>query len=206
MRVLWVGQATHPTCQQTSEEVKLREFVDAAQRGDEKAANELERQLNAPRKSPALGSMALWYANVAKWPVFPCLPGEKRPACKNGFRDATRDPEKIRAWWGSNPNFNIGIPTGPDTFDCIDVDGPAGVQSLAELGDDVIPEVHGKVSTPRGLHILVRGTNDGNRVNIRPGLDYRSAGGFVIGGGSVVNGRRYEWIVKPSPEIYGKTP
>lgn len=204
LRVTWVGQLTHPGCQQTPEEIKLRAFVDAAQRGDQRAADELERQLNAPSKPPALGSVALWYATVTRWPVFPCVPGEKRPATKRGFLDASRDPEQIKAWWGSNPNFNIGIPTGVATFDAVDVDGPTGIRSLSELGDGVLPDVHGKVSTPRGLHLLVKGTTDGNRVNVRPGIDYRSEGGFVLGGGSIVGGKRYEWIVQPSPEIYGK--
>ena len=204
LEISYVGQESHPSCPQTDAEKLARRFVDAIQRGDEKAANELERQLNAPKAPPSMGSAALWYANAAKWPVFPCVPGEKRPATKNGFRDASRDPDQIRAWWTAEPLYNIGIPTGPMTFDAVDVDGPDGIRSLAELGDDVLPDLHGKVSTPRGLHLLVRGTSDGNRVNVRKGIDYRSEGGFVLTVPSIVNGRRYSWITPPSPEIYGK--
>ena len=34
---------------------------------------------------------ALAYARRG-WPVFPCLPGQKVPATRHGFRDATTDP------------------------------------------------------------------------------------------------------------------
>ena len=34
-----------------------------------------------------------------KAPVFPLLPGDKRPATKNGFKDASTDAEQIRSWW-----------------------------------------------------------------------------------------------------------
>jgi hypothetical protein len=37
---------------------------------------------------------ALRYAQAA-WPVFPCVPGEKVPATRHGFLDATTDPDKI---------------------------------------------------------------------------------------------------------------
>lgn len=71
-------------------------------------------------------------------PVFPCMPGDKRPAVKkcpeaarkqlvgealaehartclrdgHGFHDATTDPRKINDWWGRYKGANIGMPTG----------------------------------------------------------------------------------------------
>ncbi len=184
--------------------MQAREFIDAIQRGDEKEAQRLEKILDAPRPTPPLGSVALWYAEAAGWPVFPLRVGEKIPATKHGFKDATRDPDQIRQWWErGNPNYNIGIPTGPDTFDVVDVDGPDGFQSLVEL-QDALPDVHGKVDTPRGLHLYVEGTTDGNRAGVRKGIDYRSAGGFVVAPPSMVDGKRYSWVMQPSPRILEK--
>ena len=181
-----------------------RQFVDAVQRHDAVEADRLEKLLNKADDPPALGSAALWYAEVAGWPVFPLRPGEKIPATRHGFKDATTDEDQIREWWSAQPLYNIGIPTGPISgFDVIDVDGPSGVKSLSELGDDVLPDIHGKVSTPRGIHLLVLATESGNRAGVRPGIDYRSVGGFVVSPPSIVDGKRYSWAMKPSPQILG---
>lgn len=205
LEIVYVGQESHPTCPQTESEKLAHEFVQAIQRDDIPEMKRLEALLDAPRPEPKLGSSALWYAKHARWPVFPLKPGEKVPATRNGFKDATRSPAQIKAWWSEAP-YNIGVPTGEATgFDVIDVDGEIGVRSLAQLEmDGHIPDVHGRVMTPRGVHLLIRGTNDGNRVGIRPGVDYRSAGGFVCVAPSLVNGKRYAWTIQPSPEIYGK--
>src|SRR5690606_17894322 len=139
---------------------------------------------NQPEKSPSLGSVALWYAKRG-WPVFPLRADgskcdgddkceqacqcSKKPATRHGLKDATLDLDKIKAWWSRHPKSNIGLPTGI-AFDVIDIDGPTGIRSLAELGEGVLPEVHGKVSTPRGLHLYVASTGDGNRAGVRPGI------------------------------------
>jgi hypothetical protein len=57
--------------------------------------------------------------------VFPCAwwPGEgtKSPLTKHGFKDASRDPDQIRAWWTKHPAALIGSPV-PDGQACIDTD------------------------------------------------------------------------------------
>jgi len=76
-------------------------------------------------------SMLDWALQWAEdgWPVFPLAPGTKIPLFKNphpkgskeraqckgecgmvghGTNDGTRDPEKIRKWWGANPSAGIG--------------------------------------------------------------------------------------------------
>lgn len=206
MSITWVGQQTHPNCEQTAEELTLREFVDALQRGDQAEADKLEKRINqAP--APKLGSSALWYAGQG-WPVFPLHPNSKQPAISkkdggNGLHDATTDPDQVRSWWTRWPDANIGLPTGIN-FDVIDIDGPTGIQSLAELGEGVLPDIHGKVGTPRGFHLYVKKTGDGNRAGVRPGIDYRGAGGYVVGAPSRIDFKTYTWLVKPSPEIIGK--
>lgn len=205
MELFFTGQETHPLCESTAGERTAREFVDAIQREDSPEIVRLEKLLNTPAKVVSLGSAAIWYAETARWPVFPLKVGQKVPATRNGFKAATRDLDQIRQWW-SEADYNIGIPTGLDTYDALDVDGPEGVRSLSELDDGVIPDVFGRVSTPRGFHLLLKGTDSGNRAGVRKGLDYRSNGGFTVTVPSVVDGKRYSWTIKPSPEIYGKAP
>lgn len=220
LQVTYVGQESHPTCPQTESEQLARQFIDAIQRGDELEAQRLETLVNKVDEPPALGSVALWYASMG-WPVLPLKPDGKLPAlpsahpegdplrgkCKgecdrlgHGLHDATVDADQIQQWWSRNPAYNIGLRTGI-AFDVIDIDGPDGIRSLAELGDDVLPDVHGKVSTPRGFHYFVLPTGDGNRAGVRKGIDYRGQGGFVVASPSIVDGKRYSWLMKPSPEI-----
>ena len=54
---------------------------------------------------------ALAYASWG-WHVLPVVPNGKTPATAHGVHDATTDAEQIKAWWGQNPNFNIGIAAG----------------------------------------------------------------------------------------------
>lgn len=201
LQVTYTGQESHPACPQTEAEKLARQFVDAIQRGDQGEAERLEKLVNKIDEPPAPGSAALWYATVARWPVLPLRPDTKLPATRHGLNDATTDEGQIREWW-SVANYNIGIRTGV-LFDCIDVDGPTGLQSLAELGDGVLPDIHGKVGTPRGIHLLTQVSGDGNRAGVRPGIDYRGQGGYCVAPPSVVDGKRYTWLVRPSPEILG---
>jgi hypothetical protein len=61
-------------------------------------------------------------------PVFPCVPGGKRPLVEHGFHEATTDPGRVEAWWRRWPSANIAIPTGAVSgLEVIDVDvKPAG--------------------------------------------------------------------------------
>lgn len=70
------------------------------------------------------GSAALWYASKGI-PVFPCRPGEKVPATRHGFKDATTDPAQVITWWMRSPMANIGLATGV-RFDVVDIDPPHG--------------------------------------------------------------------------------
>ncbi len=46
------------------------------------------------------------------YPVFPCDPVSKRPRTEHGFKDATRDPAQVLAWWTAQPDSLVGVPTG----------------------------------------------------------------------------------------------
>lgn len=56
-------------------------------------------------------------------PVFPCVPGEKRPLTRHGFKDASTDLADVAAWWSRWPDANIGVPTGSASgIEVVDVD------------------------------------------------------------------------------------
>lgn len=82
--------------------------------------------------------VALDYA-ACGWPVFPCAPSTKQPLTAKGFRDASVEEAKIRAWWSQNPDAMIGVPTGAASgIWVLDIDnhpesGKDGHASLAAL-------------------------------------------------------------------------
>lgn len=139
----------------------------------------------------ALLDAALYYAETLGVPVFPITPQHKLPLPRSaGFKDATHDTGQISAWWAARPDANIGLATGHH-FDVIDIDGPAGVKTWAEILDE-LPPVLGHVSTPRpgGNHLYVAATGRGNRAGILPGIDYRGLGGYVLAPPSALVERR----------------
>jgi hypothetical protein len=130
---------------------------------------------------------------------------DKRPATAHGLKDATTDPDQIRAWWSRTPDANIGIPTGAVSgLVVIDVDnGQEGDLSLAKLEAD-----HGPMPTTLvvvtpgdredgkapGRHIYVR--HPGGKVKnsagkLGPGLDVRGDGGYVVAPPSRRRGGHY---------------
>jgi len=195
----------------------------------EQLAAEADRRQDALRQRlaqpGALLAAALWYAGQGI-AVFPCRPGGKVPqiasphppgsperaTCRgecgqhgHGLHDATVDPSTIRDWWGRWPAANIGLPTG-GRYDVIDIDGPAGYRSLAGLkGERMFPQRYcGRVFTPRGgMHIYIPATGDGNATAVRPGIDYRGVGGYVLAPPSRhANGRMWLWCNPLSTDSY----
>lgn len=132
------------------------------------------------------------------WPIFPLVPGEKRPACAHGLHDATTDPEQIRQWWGHNPDYGIGCATG-EALECwvLDEDEPG-----------VCPDYETTtVRTPSGgRHFYFKWDPNRpirNRAKVIPGCDIRGEGGYTI----LPPTPGYEWIDTrdPSPapdELY----
>ena len=142
---------------------------------------------------------ALAYA-ARGWPVFPCQTGQKTPATAHGHRDATTDPERIRAWFTRNPLWNVAIATGAPGPDVLDVDqhGPAGNGYAAFARLSKAGLVHGAtryVRTPSGgLHAYFRGSGQRNGHLPSHHLDFRSRGGYVLAPPSHVSGKPYQLI------------
>jgi hypothetical protein len=91
------------------------------------------------------------------WPVFPCIetPGEsaKRPYVRNGFHDATTDPEMIKKWWDYRPNALVGVPVPPGCL-VIDIDPRSGGSR------DALETWTGKLPTTL---TTISGRNDGGQ-------------------------------------------
>jgi len=125
---------------------------------------------------------ALEYAKKG-WHVFPLVPGQKIPLTKNGFKDATTDPQKITEWWTKTPNANIGIATGKISGICVlDVDVKNGAQGMESLKK--LPPLHVTlaVKTPSGgLHLYFTCPKPmPSKNNFMPGLDFKADGGYVV--------------------------
>jgi hypothetical protein len=154
-----------------------------------------EEKLTRPT---TLAASATWYAQHGM-PVFPLVAGEKRPATRHGVLDATAEVDTVIAWWQRWPHANIGFPTG-GLFDVIDVDGPPGYQSLADMrARRLLPDVLARVVTPRGgTHLYIAPQGSGNRAGFMPGVDYRGRGGYVVAPPSISgeHGRRWTWTTQ----------
>ena len=122
-------------------------------------------------------------------PVFPCVPGEKRPLVRRGFRDASTDAQQVAAWWSRWPSANIGIPTGAVSgVEVVDVDvHPTGT------GFPAFREAHRQghaagwaalVRTPSGgLHAYYPVNPDRAQSSwqaARAHVDFRGDGGYII--------------------------
>ena len=140
---------------------------------------------------------ALAYARRS-WPVFPCLPGQKIPTTRHGYRDATTDPDQITEWFTRHPDWNLAIATGAPGPDVLDVDqhGPAG-NGYAALGRlrraGLLDGAATYVRTPNGgLHAYFTGTAQRSGHLSAQHLDFLSAGGYILAPPSQVDGRPYQ--------------
>lgn len=235
MKVITPLDRAHPCCTYTPTRLEslatgwlstiLAEDIDAERATAQALREELRRQ------TVDLAGAATTFAQRG-WPVFPIRPANtrcdgtckgkaycgcpKKPAIKGGkgFKDATTDPQRITAWWARHPDHNIGLATG-HAFDVIDVDtkdsdgnpSQAGPLSFIKcLQHNEIPECHGvAITASGGMHLYVRPTGKGNFQGLRPGIDYRGLGGYVVAPPSLLpgRGRAYTWLTVPSPKIKG---
>jgi bifunctional DNA primase/polymerase-like protein len=185
-------------------EQMLRDAINADIRSEIDRLAYLLDELTPPKQPPSLLSAALWYAENGLR-VFPVMPRSKQPYPRSrGCHDATDEITRVRAWWEERPDANIGIATG-FVVDVIDIDGLQGNISLARdlLVDPTmedpyngLPVVFGSVATPRpgGRHLYIAADESKrNRAGMRPGIDYRGRGGYVVAPPSVTEIGAYRW-------------
>ena len=120
--------------------------------------------------------------------------------------DATTDSGQVQTWWAESPAANVGIATGVVSgLVVLDVD-PAhgGDESLCDLEAEqgTLPATPTALTGGGGRHLFFAhpGGRVPNRVGLRPGLDLRGDGGFVVAPPSIhASGRCYAWEASAYP-------
>lgn len=155
---------------------------------------------------PNMLKAALAYAEKG-YEIFPC--SGKRPLTRNGFKDASSDPDQIRKWWKKWPNANIGMPTTGRVV--IDFDkGKGGEDSRTDLETEYeeLPLTLTHRTGGGGLHYIYDNPT-GEKVTsvngLREGVDRKADGGYIIMPPSLhKSGKRYKALNKeeiaPAPE------
>ena len=148
---------------------------------------------------------ALIYANRG-WAVFPCK--NKIPLTIHGYKDASLDAEVIKQMFASHQNANIAITTGKVSgIFVLDIDvknGTHGDESLRELEREFgeLPHTVESLTWSKGRHVFFRYPDKGIgcKTGIRPGIDIRGDGGYIIAPPSLIEGKSYEWEVAHHPD------
>lgn len=146
-------------------------------------------------------------------PVFPCVPGGKRPLTEHGFHEATTDVEQVSSWWRHSPGANIGVPTGQTSgVEVVDVDRKAAGSGFAAFdrarAEGLVPGWLAVVRTPSGgAHFYFPADPARPQPSwqaAKAHVDFRGAGGYVVVPPSTVQtdaGRgRYELIDRAQAE------
>ena len=150
---------------------------------------------------------AKFYAKKG-WDVFPCLPGDKKPAVK--WADvATKDNEQIVDWWKHQPNANIGIATGARSgLVVIDIDtAHDGEESAKGLA---LPETVTAHTGGGGRHLLY--AHPGREIRnsaskLAKGIDVRGDGGYIVAPPSLhPSGNHYQWAKELAPSKHALAP
>lgn len=173
-----------------------------------------------------MGQAALQYVRRG-WPVFPCRERDeswqnsagkggvfkaKAPYTGQGLKDATRDEDRVKAWWRQHPDAMIGVPMGvngcfaldfdPRIEDIVDPDTGEILGQREYTLEELKAELEAQMGVPLppsltaitqsgGVHVWFRQPDDGgepirNRGNLPDHVDVRGLGGYVIGAPSIV--------------------
>jgi len=130
-----------------------------------------------------------------------CDSAGKHPRTKNGVHDASTDEAKIRRWWETWEDANIGVATGKEAgFFALDVDPrKGGAEALASLENK-----HGNLPVTRiadtggdGVHYLFKYPDfpvKNSTGALGSGLDIKGDGGAIVVAPSLhAGGKRYCW-------------
>lgn len=158
------------------------------------------------------------FFDIAKWlaekgtPVFPLIPNSKLPAIKNYSGRATTDLDQLRRWDAENPKYGVGIST--ENMLGVDIDfknGKNGYEALLELELEgfSFPKTYEQKTPTNGGHLLFWSKTPVRQgVNVLgKGVDTRGKGGYLVGAGTGLNGKKYtgndipiadapEWLIQ----------
>ncbi len=141
---------------------------------------------------------ALAYA-AHGWPVLPLRAGQKTPLTEHGLHDATTDAAVIESWWNAHPDANVGIRTGAVSgivvIDCDVKNGQQGGESFKLLR---LPATLISQTPSGGWHSLYKhpGYEVRNRAGLKPGIDIRGDGGYIVAPPSILVNGSYAWAIE----------
>jgi hypothetical protein len=186
--------------------------------------------MTSPSENP-LCQFAQWYARRG-WPVLAlhtpvdgkCSCGKEcgtpgkhprwhDPDLPHGVKSATNNKHIIERWWTRWPAANVGVATGKQSFDVLDIDIDEKVSGLETLADfqlkhGPLPETVEQITGGGGRQLFFEYSGEvANRVRFAPGLDTRSDGGLVVVPPSLhISGQRYSWQAPPDTMALTKCP
>lgn len=168
-----------------------------------------------------LAQAAHWHA-ARGLAVFPLSPGSKIPAVEAWPHAATTDRDQITRWW-REAAYNIGVATGPSGLLVVDLDRPrtpdqvapadahgamCGREVLDQLAEEAgqrVPRTWSVTTPSGGQHLYFRRPGEAELGNTAGRLgwkiDTRGVGGYVVGAGSMIQGRRYRADVIRRPAV-----
>ena len=142
--------------------------------------------------------------------VFPCRTKTiddkhkvKAPLTAHGKDDATADRRQIAEWAREfhNPAWGARPPQGTTVLD-IDTKKSDGFDTLRRLETQhtTLPSTLTSHTPSNGEHRIFTTPKDyKNRAGVRPGLDVRSHGGYIVVPPSVIEDGEYRWINPEQP-------
>lgn len=166
--------------------------------------------------------------------IFPIIANGKLPAISDFPRLASSDVKQLEKWWidpvlGTERPFNIGISTtsfgnNGEALVVVDVDNKDGKNGSAEIEklemlDFDFPATLTQITPTGGKHLIykIKGEPVKQGVSVLGnGLDIRSRGGYIIGAGSLIDGKAYgfekiekineakDWIIQKCAAFKGK--
>ena len=117
------------------------------------------------------------------FPVFPCK-SDKTPACKQGFYDATTDPDKIQQLFARADAKLIGLPTGKASgLLVIDIDKKNGKNGFKWPALNELPPTRLVATVNGGRHYYFKMPDANIKCSVNllyEGVDVRGDGGYVI--------------------------
>lgn len=141
--------------------------------------------------------------------VFPVKTNAKEPysfGWQKWAEQSTHD--RVSQFGTANPLFNWGIYCGASNLIAVDIDikeGRKGQESLDELiaQHGPLPKTLTCITPSGGTHYIFKGET--KSINgIRPGIDIKSRGGYIVAPGSRIDNKSYEVLsnapIAPAPE------
>lgn len=166
-----------------------------------------------------LKEYALRYASELGLRVHPLhdagKPNAKEPRLAEWQLKATNDVKQIEEWWEQWPDANIGIATGGDGVDVLDLDS---AEAIALLLDKALErQTTPLAKSSKGYHVYFRAGGLKNGVNVLKngnnifpavkGVDLRGDRGYIVAPPSIhPDGAIYQWHDDPFKMAFAPLP